>query len=325
MEFIILDTETATEEQLTATIECNNRTASLMTSEIEKLKKVAEIAKKSSKPVPTETPQLTPQDKPKVFDKDFEDEVEYYNSQLKELNLSNIEDEIQSVLPSRKHYQYERILMRLKLESIRVIKEIKELLIEEGLTPSDVESFKEEIDLEFKKIELIDKYLKPIKEEVVEETKENNLIFVPTPGGNIRVLDEIESIPQDYYEKFNGLFRSIKDGTFKNVRQFDNNSDLAGLCEVKDFKVRVVFVRLDKDSYAVISAFTKKTDNDRAYRGALIKKYTDYQMIEDRLKASLQNEEFMKEQQKYEDELFRIMAPSQKQVPSIKKKGGDKK
>ena len=43
MEFIILNLEEATEEQLLATINCNNRTARLMSSEIEKLKKVLAV------------------------------------------------------------------------------------------------------------------------------------------------------------------------------------------------------------------------------------------------------------------------------------------
>ena len=38
MEYIILDLQTATEEQLIAALDCNNRTARLMASEIEKLK-----------------------------------------------------------------------------------------------------------------------------------------------------------------------------------------------------------------------------------------------------------------------------------------------
>ena len=50
MEYIVLDINEATEEQFISTIESNNRTARLMRSEIAKLRRVAETAKKTKKP-----------------------------------------------------------------------------------------------------------------------------------------------------------------------------------------------------------------------------------------------------------------------------------
>lgn len=322
MEYIVLDLDTATEEQLRTTIDCNARTARLMRSEIDKLRRVAEAAKKTKKPVIEES-QEEPEEKQDLIDADFEDEVEYYLSQLRELTIENIDDEITSALPSRKHYQYTRILNRLKLESIRNLKEIKDLLQEEGVSLDDLPEFQAEYNLELKKIALITKALEPKQVETEQvEAKENNLIFVPTPGGDIRVLDEIDDIPSEYYDRFNGLFQSIKDGTFKNVRRFSSHNDLVGLCEVKDFKVRVIFVRLNHDSYAVISAFIKKSDNDKAYRASTIKKYFDYQNVENALISNLGNEEFMEMQKTYEQELFRKLSTSEK-APVLKKKGGD--
>lgn len=323
MEFIELDLTTATEEQIKAAIDCNNRTSRLMQSEIDKLRRVAESAKKSKKPIII---QVEPQEEKKeteIIDEDFENEVEYYLSQLKELKNSNIEDEFETSIPSRMHYQYERILTRLKLESIRLIKEIKDLLAEEGLSLEDMNAFKEELDLELKKIELINKALEPVKEtEQTSTKKDNKLIFVPTSGGDIRALDEIDSIPYEYYDRFLGLFQSIKDGTFKNVQRFTGNNELNGLCEVKDFKVRVIFVRLTKDSYAIISAFTKKSDNDKAYRAAVIKKYNDFQLAESSLRKNIQNEEFLELHKTYETELFEKLSPTTK-TPVLKKKGGE--
>lgn len=323
MEFIELDLTTATEEQIKAAIDCNNRTSRLMQSEIDKLRRVAETAKKSKKPIII---QVEPQEEKKeteIIDEDFENEVEYYLSQLKELKNSNIEDEFETSIPSSMHYQYERILTRLKLESIRLIKEIKDLLAEEGLSLEDMNAFKEELDLELKKIELINKALEPVKEtEQTSTKKDNKLIFVPTSGGDIRVLDEIDSIPYEYYDRFLGLFQSIKNGTFKNVQRFTGNNELNGLCEVKDFKVRVIFVRLTKDSYAIISAFTKKSDNDKAYRAAVIKKYNDFQLAESSLRKNIQNEEFLELHKTYETELFEKLSPTTK-TPVLKKKGGE--
>ena len=47
MEYIVLDLDTATEDQIKAAIDCNVRTSRLMRSEIEKLRRVAESEKKT--------------------------------------------------------------------------------------------------------------------------------------------------------------------------------------------------------------------------------------------------------------------------------------
>lgn len=323
MEYIVLDLDTATEEQIKATIDCNARTSRLMRSEIDKLRRVAEAAKKAKKPVIIE--QSSEQTKPSkpVIDEDFENEVDYYLSQIKELKLSSIDEDFEKCLPSRKHYQYERILNRLKLESLKTIKEIKDLLAEEGMTPEDISVFKNEYNLEIKKIALINKALAPQQEEQIEEKTDNKLIFVPTQGGDIRILEELDTIPSEYYERFLGLFQSIKDGTFKNAQRFTGNNELAGLCEVKDFKVRVIFVRLNSDSYAVISSFIKKSDNDKAYRASVVRKYSEFLNMESSLRANLENEEFMALQATYEQELFNKLSPSSVKTPLTKKKVGD--
>lgn len=324
MEYIILDLDESTEDEIKAAIDYNGRTAKIMRTETDKLKKVAQAAKKATTKIIQE-PRIEPdQNQPEQIDEDFEHELEYYFSLLKDVKSENIEEEIIQALPSRKHYQYERILTRLKLESLRALKEIKELLFEEGLELSDIEELEKEYEFELKKIDLLTKLLEPQKEEKVEIRHENNLIFVPTAGGDIRVLDEIDNIPYEYYERFQGLFQSIKDGTFKNVQRFASNSELSGLCEVKDFKVRVLFVRLSNDSYAVISAFIKKSDNDKGYRTSVIRKYSDFQLIENNLQNNLKNEEFMSLQKSYEQELFRKLSPSVKQSSVVKKKAGDK-
>lgn len=325
MEFIVLNLDEATEDELISTINCNNRTARLISSEIDKLKKVATSVRKTAikeqEPKDTQFENIT---EPRI-DEDFENEVDYYYSALKELTLENIEEKLPDVLPSRKNYQYKRILYRIKAEIMKNLKDIIDFLQEEGLILETASDFKEEISLEQKRLTLITERLKEKEETIIQEElpENNNLIFVPTTGGNIRILDEIDHIDADYYERFLGLFQSIKDGTFKNVQRFSRNSDLAGLCEVKDFKTRVIFVRLSKNSYALISAFIKKSDNDKGYRNMLASRYSDYQNIEDSLINNLDNEEFINLHKQYEEELFNKLSPGKKDLPIIKVKVGE--
>lgn len=321
MEFIVLDLSNATEEQLRATIDCNSRTYRMMTSEISKLKKVAETARKVVRQEEPEEVVETLELKPTI-DEDFEHEIEYYFQALKEVPEEELETEIETVLPSKRNYQYKRIMYRLKAEIVRSIKEIRDFIAEEGLLLEEAE-LEDEIALELKRIKLLDQELQKTEQTTEEEIQtQNNLVFAPTLSGNIRILDEIEHIDSEYYERFNGLFQSIIDGTFKNVQRFSRNSDLAGLCEVKDFKTRVIFKRLNKNSYAVISAFIKKSDNDKGYRNMLSSRYSDYLQIESTLKRNTKNEEFMSMQQLYTEELFNKIAPTQL-TPQIKIKGGE--
>ena len=138
MEFIVLDLSNATEEQLRATIDCNSRTYRMMTSEISKLKKVAETARKVVRQEEPEVVVETVESKPTI-DEDFEHEIEYYFQALKELPEEELETEIETVLPSKRNYQYQRIMYRLKAEIIRNIKEIRDFLQEECLSLEEAE------------------------------------------------------------------------------------------------------------------------------------------------------------------------------------------
>ena len=320
MEYIILDLDTATEEQIKAAIDCNNRTYRMMTGEISKLKKVSESIRKTPKQEVRESEVI--QEEKTVIDEDFEHEVEYYYQALKELSLEELDTEISSVLPSKRNYQYKRIMYRLKAEIVRNIKEIQDFIAEEDVTLEDA-ALEKEMELELKRFYLLEQALR--EKETVREDEEqiqNQLIFAPTLGGNIRVLDELDHIDPEYYERFDVLFRSIIDGTFKNVQRFSRNSDLAGLCEVKDFKTRVIFKRLSKNSYAVISAFIKKSDNDKGYRNMVSSRYSDYLLMEDSLKENLSNEEFISMQKLYTEELFNKVSKNTS-TPQIKIKGGE--
>ena len=105
---------------------------------------------------------------------------------------------------------------------------------------------------------------------------------------------------------FKKLFDSIKDGTFKNVKRYNNNKNYltSSVAEVKDFKIRVVFDRISKNDYALITAFIKKSDNDRGYRNSLDLKIINYLKQKDRLKELINDDEYMKEQVLLEKELY---------------------
>ena len=254
-------------------------------------------------------------------DDTFEDEINFFLTSYRQLKENFTEDEMKSILPRRKHPRYKDILYRLSIESIKEIKDLKDILREEEISEDDELLCRNLIDTEKRKIDCIKSRLISSVIESEEEIEEKNkLVLVPTSNGNTRVVDELEHIPSDYYDGFRELIQSIEDGTFKNVKVFKNNNNLIGISEVKAFKIRVVFTRLSSDTYALITAFVKKCDNDKLYNESLVNKVRDYYSKENMLKEAIKDPVFMEENEKNLKQLWNIISP---QVETKCKKKGE--
>lgn len=311
----------------------NCKTASLMRREIYRLKRAAK--KKADKSKETEKSNENLIEKKSIpvpekiqgkIDKDFEEEIDYYYSQL--LAIPNdkltLKDKIREILPSKKHPSYHKILLRIKAEILREQKSIKELIESEksNLTIQELSDFNEMLLLHSTKMDLITEISNEPEEELLAQSDtENRLIFIPTSGGNIRVIDEIERMPLEYFDRFKGLFDSIKDGTFKNVKRFNTvNNEHAGVCEVKDYKVRVIFDRIDHNTYAVITAFIKKEDISQLYRDTLMNKIANYRNQKDSIIKALEDPEFIALQEQYEQQLYNILLSNKSKIDFKKTK-----
>ena len=228
-------------------------------------------------------------------DNSFEEEIAFFMINYRLLRENFTDSEIKAILPSKRHKEYNNILLRLSLESVKEIKDLKELLKTDNLEDEEKNECERLINIEQRKIGYIrDVLLDPTKSDPQEpEEAKNNIILVPTISGNIRITDELEHIPSEYYESFKELINSIVDGTFKNVKTFTNDNNLVGVSEVKAFKTRVVFTRLNYNTYALITAFIKKSDNDKLYHESLASKVFDYFLIENDLKRNATDEQFL--------------------------------
>lgn len=245
-------------------------------------------------------------------DEDFEKEVEYYLSDfngLKEFTKESIED----ILPSFNNYNYEKIVLRIIAEVTHDIKDINEIIASDSkMNIDELKEYKEELNSLLERRAILKDILLTEEKKDIEE-KSNNLIFMPINGTNeVRIFDDLKAIPQEEYEGFIELFKSIKDGTFKNIRRFTNNENFNGAIEVKGHQIRVVFQRLSKDSYCIIAIFMKKTQNDYGYRNNLNNRYSEYKSMEkelkDKVKPSKEADEFIKKNKEIEDKLFSILS-----------------
>lgn len=211
-------------------------------------------------------------------------------------------------LPKKDDYNFEIIVKRVIAEITRDISDI-DIYISQDIDLLDKEDLKELRDLALSydnKREIVKELLYASQDEIEEDDKgDNTLIFVPIKGSDkIRVFEDLKSIPVEEYEKFIELFESIKNGTFKNKRRFYNNSSLDGALEVKGKQVRVVYKRLDKNKYAIITMFMKKTQNSNGYRSALKTRYSEYKELESSLKEKCNDVNFILKNEELYGELM---------------------
>ena len=304
MEIRILDPNSSLDEMLEV-IEDNIRTTTQTREEISKLKLQSKRAKKQDvviKPTKKETTEKEP-----YCDIDFEEEMEYYLTDYKSLREDNLEEDLLSILPSKKTYRYKDIILRLIAESLKEIKEVNELISRENFSSEELTDLRSVILLEKKKISILKEHLKHKDEVETEEEVNNELILVPSLTGNVKLIEDLEHIHPSNYEAFLELVESIKNGTFKGVKRFTNNMRFAGISEVRGFQVRIAFARIGKNKYALITAFTKKCDNDKGYRDSLTQKLSDYRLQEDKLKALAEDEEFLRENELNVERLYALL------------------
>lgn len=328
MEFIILDLDDEiSSEEIFEVISKNHNTSMLIDKEVKKLK---ELSSKSTKRV--EDDNKAPE-KEMIYDEadevnsELDDKVDYYNYLISSIDdCEDLQDQIESSLPNPNTGDYKTIVLRLKLKLLKSIKETADFISEcrEEFDDEDLEEYKEEIRLCSKKLEI----LKSESNEEVNENKtstKNNFFFPVSSMGNIRVIDEIEKISKsspEFCSEFLELFQSIEDGSFKRVRRFLNNNKLVGISEVRGFKPRVVFDRIGKNDYAIITAFLKKCDNDRGYKDSLELKIQKYMSQRDNIVKNLNNPEYRALNEQYTNELFGKLGYNKEDSKSIEKRLG---
>lgn len=319
MEFKIIDLDCATKEEILEALEENRKTAQFMTGEIERLKKLtSDFFKYENSSKMTIEHNL---DSEQEDNDDLEEELNYYIEKFNGSTIEELMENSEDILPSFENGNYQNIILRLRLETLKTIKEISNIIKDSSdASLEEIQYYREELEKEKNKLHLLSMPQTETKQSDVP--KKNRLVFATTQSGNIRVLEDIDKrIPREYYPKFYDLFSSILNGTFKNVKRLVfSSTDLSGFSEVKDHKVRVVFDRVGPNTYAIITAFMKKSDKDKGYLESLVRSISDYKINNQKVfKDCVSNPEFMDLQQQYEVELFdRLGRVSEKGFERVK-------
>ena len=219
-------------------------------------------------------------------------------------------DDFLSVLPSPKHERYKEIMMRLHAESLKEKNGIVDIL---PLADSkeELEELKSALIKEDNKIKLIREELKSKESGEPQREIKNTIIVYP------HIIDEMrDDINSEEYLHFKKLIDSIIDGTFKNVKTFNNGiNKFGGISQVKlkHLQPRVAFKKLDNHTYALVTCFIKQVTRDNAYIKTYRNSITYFKtVLLDETKKSLNDPEFMLENEKRIKTLYEIMTSKQK-------------
>lgn len=304
--------------KITSTIDANCARASVTRREIDKLKQQNINNGEERKLEIFETDEIV--EEKESVDEEFEDEIDFYLNDYLYINDNFTMDELIKILPSKNNYRFNDIIMRLYAESLKAMNEYRILSKDESNSREDLDVIVKALVSEKRKMSYLLEIINH-KDEIKEKDNKNKLFLIPNSTGSVKILDDLRSEDASFYPAFLELINSIEDGSFKNVKRFKNNNDLIGVCEVKGYQVRVVFVRIDKDTYGLITALVKKQDNDKNYRNFLRNRISEYRKVCPNLKNYISDEKIMEENSDNLAELYNILGVT-KENGIEKKKGG---
>ena len=240
-------------------------------------------------------------------DDEFEDMIGYYLDDYKNYSGPITVDDLLEIMPSRSNYQYNEIIMRLQAESLKEIKELEELSILENDRELLLE-IQKSILLEQKKIVVLREILQMDTKKILSTIKKNKLYLAPNIAGKIMIIDDLEHIPTEYYAAFLELINSITNNTFKGVKRLNGDSFYGiSICEVRGDGIRILFHRLNNDTYGLITAFVKKTNTSRGYKEFIRNKVSIYKNMVDYIRESLGNESLLEENESNVLNLYNLL------------------
>lgn len=194
---------------------------------------------------------------------------QYYET----IRLLQDEEDIRSALPRPEYESFFPLINGI----IEMLNNELEKTLTMDINDSEMkEAIAEEIRIIKLKLDLCNNLLHIAKEdkkieEDASKTPQKNIIFATTNSGNIRIENDLKNISEEYLGAIVELLTKLQNGTIDNneqkARSFTSiNKKLAGIQELKDFKVRLFYKNLSSDTVYVLMARMKKSDNDRLDR-----------------------------------------------------------
>ena len=239
---------------------------------------------------------------------DSELDISYYKIQID--NCANL-DELESLLPKKTVENFDELINAILLYLLQEEMDYRRMILENSETLESYPEISNYVTEIGRKFEIVKNYRdhKEVNKDAVNN-KQNDLIFLTTEYGNPCGLSDIKDIDSEYYGSFLDLLNSIINGTFKNVKSFSIQGSGTVISEVKDFKTRILFIKLQPSIYLITSIFVKKSDNDLFYRNHLIGRDNLYRSKIAKIKELLSSpdrEAFLQENESIKEEVLALL------------------
>ena len=199
---------------------------------------------------------------------------EYFNYLIVDCSIEEFEKDISPIF---ERYDSEWFLSKVENRLRDEISATKELLNNEN----DLE-LKATLELMNKKLLIL---LKMIEDKKLRDENQENLeqkpgdvkiLFARNAFGNIMFDSSVDDISKYNDNKLSDLIELLKkldcgetNFNIEKQRQLRNNKNLKGIFELKDFQIRLIYMR-EKDYTIVIGALVKKDDNSLHYKDTLL-------------------------------------------------------
>ena len=231
-------------------------------------------------------------------------------------------DDVEMILPNKHTDNYQDIINLILLhyyEEYKMLEKILKDISEKDIDYKEYNNCKLEC---LKMINYIKEYVNKLNSSSENKSisRKNQIVFLKTSNDNICVKNDItKDMPSEFYQDVLEVVESIKDGTFKNVKSFNNYRLLTGLYEVKYHDVRLTFKRLSKDIYILIHAFVKKCYTSSQYYNMLESRYAIFKSQQELLLNQIQDDDFLELNNEILNEVEDILI-NKKEVESYDRK-----
>ena len=189
-------------------------------------------------------------------------------------------------------------------------------MLKDAFNNKDLELIKD-INEEIIKLNNMNNLLKNYKniDSVIKKEEYNKVLFFETSSKRAYFIEDIEG-DFEFYNSYFNLLNSIIVGNPLKMKRFNNNDTLIGLTEARDIdgNTRIIFDKIDNNTYLIIHAFIKKSDNDKLYKERIVNRYKLYLEQKSRILSNIENEEFLERQRSFIEQLENIFDKDIKQL-----------
>lgn len=276
--------------------------------EIEKLKKLKESL--VEEPEQFVVPEL-PIKKEKKEEKIKHIDISFYISQIEESSNLN---ELEESLPRFYTEQFDDIINSLLLYFQKEKIEISNMILEEEMDPQEKKDFEKEKERIQQIFNIICQYRlrknTTVADSIIIPQQNNHIIYLTKKNGDNSFLSKLQKdIDPEFYQEFFELLASIKDGSLKNVKTFHSKNRPAyyRIAEVKLNQTRILFKKINKDTFVIIDGFVKKCDTSTKYHDNLENKLTDFIEQKQTILKLIQNDEYLAHQQQETEKILEYL------------------